>query len=194
MSAAVEAQRAKARAELQNLGVASVASLARSNGYVAVRADEQRAVLPLGDGAFFVHNDAGSVALELPGARALCVGKATPPSLAGQPPPRYGAVIAVLEYTLRRYFEFTRSPETDEELLRILQQLARRPDGSDLHRVHGYLRAAARACLCLEDFSEAELEAVFRRMSHSAKTFRLHTTSRNYWENVLSTATVGSYL
>lgn len=193
MSEATEPARVAAREELAKLRIATLADLSAGDGYVAVRADERGAVQACGD-AFFVQHRRGSVALTLPALRSLCRGSAAAPTLpAGRPPARYERVIIVLEQTARRYFEHTKRPETDEELLRIFSALARRPDGRDPHRLFGYLNAAARVCLALEDWSEAELEAVFRRLAQSARTFRTHTTSKNYWEHALSTASADNH-
>ena len=62
--------------------------------------------------------------------------------------------------------------------------LKKRPDGKDTV-LSSYARGALRLYASLYDLSQAEVEWLFSRLSHSAKTFRFDATTRNYWLNAL---------
>jgi len=76
-------------------------------------------------------------------------------------------------------------PEYDEEFERLYSQLRRRPDGRDSNPLFGWLRRAAQLAVLVRPTSEAEFEAVTRRLARSARTLREQVTSTNYWQVAL---------
>jgi len=63
---------------------------------------------------------------------------------------------------------------------RIYNLLRRRPDGTDDNPLFSYLQGAARLYMSLFDVSQAEFEAVFNRLTRSAKGYMEDAASTNY--------------
>ena len=68
----------------------------------------------------------------------------------------------------------------DTEFVEIFSAMRRRPDGRRLNTMHDVVWQAAAVCLGLTPWSEAEYNAIFLRLEHSARTFNLGQSSRNY--------------
>ena len=73
----------------------------------------------------------------------------------------------------------------DQEFERLYNHLRRRPDGTDANPILSYLQAAARLYMSLRDVSQAEFEAVARRLTKSARTYSEGLSSTNYTDLVL---------
>src|SRR6185437_3348158 len=117
----------------------------------------------------------------------LFTGTKTPPSFKSGPTEAYVPFFATIELTVIDYCRRAGKPEYDEELERLYTHLRRRPDGTDANALFSYIRAAARLYMSAFDVSQAEFEAVCRRLSKSADHFRLGSTSTNYCQVVGST-------
>jgi hypothetical protein len=118
-------------------------------------------------------------ALSLRSTRELFRGTRKAPDLARGPTPDLELFFMLLEYTLVRFCEADGRDETDQEMERVYTLLRRRPD-SDGGPLYGYLRAAAQLYMSVRDVSEAEYEAVIRRLAKSCRSFSMQPLSRNY--------------
>ena len=88
----------------------------------------------------------------------------------------------LIELTVIDYCVTTRRVVTDQEFERLYVHLRRRPDRTDAEPLFSYLQAAVRLYLSLRDISQAEFEAVVRRLAHSAQRYSAGYASRNYVE------------
>lgn len=73
-----------------------------------------------------------------------------------------------------------RGDRTDQELEEAYAELRRRPDGRSLGKTHDYLWQVAALLLGTKVLSQAEFDAIFATLHHSAKTWALRPISRNY--------------
>ncbi|WP_257460111.1 hypothetical protein [Archangium lipolyticum] len=115
----------------------------------------------------------------------LWTGTAVPPDMTREPPRQYAPFFLLLETTAAIYCAAMGRPELDSEFARLYRQLYRRPDGHDAHPLFSYLRAAARLYMSLRAVSQAEFEAMVRRLRQSARHFSTHEGSINYAQVVL---------
>lgn len=152
--------------------------------------DARGTVVPAGE-TVTVRQMERTARVQLAPCSALYVGNAKPPSFSAEPPHEYMPFFVTMELCSALFcHEFP--PLSDEDFERIYSELARRPDGKSGHLLLSYLRATARLCLALRDTSAAELEAVARRLARSARTFRMHFASTNYFEHALEPLIHGS--
>jgi hypothetical protein len=119
------------------------------------------------------------VQVALKSASALFTGSKVPPSFAKGPTQDYLPFFATIEYTALEYLHAA-GMERDEEFARIFNLIRRRPDGSDENPLFSYLLGAARLYMSLFDVSQAEFEAVFNRLTRSAKGYMENGASTNY--------------
>jgi hypothetical protein len=140
--------------------------------------DAQGRLVPVKD-EVVVHAGSEDKALTLRPLRELFVGAAKPPDLSGEPSAKLMPFFLLLERTLVSFCEEDGRDETDQEMERTYLELRRRPDGAD-SCLRSHLRAAARLYMSVRDVSEAEYEAVMRRLAKSARTFSAPPLSRNY--------------
>lgn len=127
----------------------------------------------------------GSLSLELKPLSALFTGDRQPPSMRNEPPPEYLEFFLAIEHTAALACAARGRPESDEEFERLYRHLRRRPDGADANPMFGCLQNSVRLYLSLKDVSRAEFEAVVERLHKSARTFRTHGGSTNYFANAL---------
>jgi hypothetical protein len=153
---------------------------------VPIRLDGQGKVMALAKEVPVLYGEKPALVTLQPVSR-LWVGAAQPPDFSGTPPPSYQPFFLLLETTAADYCATLGKPERDEEFEHLYRQLRRRPDGHDPNPLFSYMQAAARLYLSLRDVSQAEFEAVVNRLGRSAKTFRTHVDSTNYWQRVLRT-------
>ena len=119
------------------------------------------------------------VVVTLKNASELFTGNKQPPSFAKGPTPEYLHFFAMVEFTALECLHAT-GPERDEEFVRISNLIRRRPDGTDANPLFSYLLGAARLYMSLFDVSQAEFEAVFNRLTRSAKGYMESAASTNY--------------
>lgn len=121
----------------------------------------------------------------LPPVQKLFRGTASCREFLNEPPREYLPLFVCIERAAADWCAALGKPERDEEFERLYTQLRRRPDGRDPNPLFSWLRRGAQLGLLLRPTSEAEFDQVTRRLARSARTFRAHTTSTNYWENAL---------
>ncbi len=126
-----------------------------------------------------VHAGDAAESLALRPMRALFRGSRKAPDLAHGPTSELDPFFMLLEYTVVRFCEADERDETDQEMERIYTLLRRRPD-SDGGPLFAYVRAAAQLYMSVRDVSEAEYEAVMKRLAKSCRTFSMAPISRNY--------------
>ncbi len=119
------------------------------------------------------------VPVTLKTASELFAGNKVPPSFAKGPTPGYEMFFAMIEMSALEYLHAA-GPERDEEFARIYNLIRRRPDGTDANPLFSYLQGAARLYMSLFDVSLAEFEAVFNRLTRSAKQQMEDAASTNY--------------
>jgi hypothetical protein len=133
-----------------------------------------------------VHVGEGLETLALRPVRQLFTGNRKAPDLSQGPTPELEPFFILLEHTVVRFCEADGRDETDQEIEQIYSSVRRRPDG-DSGRLGAYLVAAARLYTSVRDVSEAEYEAVMRRLTKSARTFSAPPLSRNYLTTLRAT-------
>jgi hypothetical protein len=133
---------------------------------------------PVGSDVVLVR-EGKAVHLTLKSVPELFVGTRIPPSFAKGPTEQYLGFFGMVEYTALCY---TRAVglERDEEFARLYNFLRRRPGGTDENPLFSYLQAAARLYMSIQDVSPAEFEAVFNRLTRSAKSYAENGASTNY--------------
>lgn len=117
----------------------------------------------------------------------LFAGDRRPPNMNDGYPDDYVPFFYAIEYPVAVFCSQGEHPVRDQELERLYRRLGKRPDGTDRHPLFSYLWAAARLHMSLHDVSRAELEAVARRLSRSARTYAMGPTSHNYYDFVSRT-------
>ena len=141
--------------------------------------DGQDRIVVLGDAVVVRTTKGETVTLTLGPLRPLFKGTARAPDLSAGPSPGLMPFFFLLEGTVVRYCDAAGRDETDQEMERVYSELRRRPDAGD-GLLQSHLRGAARLYLSLRDVSEAEYEAVMRRLARSARSFSDGAISRNY--------------
>lgn len=119
------------------------------------------------------------VQVSLKNASELFTGNKQPPSFASGPTKEYLHFFAMIEFTALEVLHAA-GLERDEEFVRIYNLIRRRPDGTDANPLFSYLQGAARLYMSLFDVSQAEFEAVFNRLTRSAKGQMEDAASTNY--------------
>jgi hypothetical protein len=122
----------------------------------------------------------------LKSASELFTGVRRPPDFSAGPTPEYMLFFFWIERAAADYCRVTGERVRDEEFERIYGDLRRRPDGRSEHPLHAHLQRVLRLYLSLHDVSEAEYEAVLRRLQRSARTFAMGPTSANYLDRALA--------
>ena len=149
--------------------------------YVAVPLDENgQAAGSGGDEWLVVLTGGPPVPVQLKPLADLWTGDARPPDFGSHPPREYLPFLATIEQTAAAYVAATQTQETDQEFERLYSLLRRRPGGRDDNPLFGYLQAAVRLYMSLRATSQAEFQAVVRRLEQSAQTFSEGYASSNY--------------
>ncbi|MGE0191710.1 MAG: hypothetical protein AB7T63_06660 [Planctomycetota bacterium] len=157
------------------------ASMEQGCPYVAVPLDENgQPAGSRGDEWLVVFTGGPPVPVRLKPLADLWTGDVRPPDLGSRPPSEYLPFLATIERTAAAYVAATQTQETDQEFERLYSLLRRRPAGRDDHPLFGYLQAAVRLYMSLRATSQAEFEAVVRRLEQSARTFSEGYASTNY--------------
>lgn len=153
---------------------------------IGVPSDEQGRPVPPEADEWLVHAGGRAIAVRLKMIRDLWSGNAEAPDLTDGPTREYVPFFATIELTAADYCALTETRVTDKEFERLYSLLRRRPDGSDGHPLFAFLQAAARLYMSMRATSQAEFEAVARRLERSARTFAMGWTSLNYTHHVLA--------
>lgn len=147
---------------------------------IGIQVDAAGQVRPAGERLLVVAGDK-TVPIALKKISELFRGARTPPSFRSGPTEEYTLFFAMLEMTVIDYCHCSVRPEYDAELERLYTYLRRRPDGRDANPLFSYMQAAARLYMSAFDVSQAEFDAVCRRLSQSAGRFGDGPTSTNYF-------------
>lgn len=146
---------------------------------IGIRVDHQGYLQPVGDDVLVVDGD-NVARVRFKKISELYTGTKTPPSFRDGPTGEYVLFFAVIEATVIDVCRARGRAEYDTELERLYTHLRRRPDGHDANPLFSYMQAAAQLYMSSFDVSQAEFEAVCRRLSRSAGHFSLGPTSTNY--------------
>jgi len=150
---------------------------------VGLQVDDKGSIQPAGDEIVVL---AGPKIAYVPLKKIseLFAGSKTPPSFRKGPTDEYTLFFALIELTVIDFCRCARRDERDVEIERLYTHLRRRPDGQDGNPLFSYMQAATRLYMSTHDVSQAEFDAVCRRLSLSAKHFGMGSTSTNYCEIV----------
>ena len=150
---------------------------------IGIEVDDHGRVQPVGNEIVVIAGpNTAHVALKR--ISELFTGTKTPPSFRKGPTDEYVLFFAVIELTVMSFCRSAGRREYDAEIERLYTHLRRRPDGHDSNPLFSYMQAAVRLYMSAFDVSQAELDAVCRRLSQSAGHFGLGPTSTNYCEVV----------
>lgn len=116
----------------------------------------------------------------------LFVGDRRPPDFSAGPTDEYMSFFVLIERTAADHCSCTGQKIRDKEFEQIYGDLRRRPDGRSDNPLFHQVRAALRLYMSLRDVSEAEYQAVLRRLERSARSFAVGPTSMNYVERALT--------
>lgn len=124
-------------------------------------------------------NPAKAVFWSVPSIRTLFRGDVVPPPMTDEPPKEYIQIFLFIELHV---IEFCGAfgDKTDGEFEEAYSNLRRRPDGKSLSPLHAYLRQVGAVVTGRWPLSSPEFEAIFGRLTRSARTFRMGVVSRNY--------------
>jgi hypothetical protein len=116
---------------------------------------------------------------KVPSLRALFRGDKLAPSMPNEPPPEYMPLFFFLEFHVLTFCNGL-GDKTDGEFEEAFSNLRRRPDGKSTSALHFFLWQVAAGLMGKRPLSAAEFEAIFGRLTKSARTFRIGLVSRNY--------------
>jgi hypothetical protein len=165
---------------LNRLGELGIDSpLGEQDLFVEIVRDETGGIVPAGR-EVMVAADEIEARVALRSITELFSGRKMPPSFRHGPTGEYVGFFAFIESTVLDYCEANGRIEYDEEILRLYALLRRRPDGTDDSPLFSYMQAAVRLYMSIHEVSRDEFDAVCRRLTQSARTFRMGPTSKNY--------------
>lgn len=157
---------------------------------VGIEVDDQGRVQPVGQNVVVIAGPK-TAHVTLKRISELFTGTKTPPSFRDGPTDEYVLFFAMIELTVIDYCRCAGRAEYDAEIERLYTHLRRRPDGQDASPLFSYMQAAARLYMSAFNVSQAEFDAVCRRLSKSAGHFGMGPTSTNYCEIVGSSLNGG---
>lgn len=115
----------------------------------------------------------------VPSLRALFRGDKLAPAMPNEPPPEYMPLFYFVERHVVTFCDAF-GDKTDGEFEDVFSNLRRRPDGKSPSDLHFFLWQVAAGLVGLRSVSAAEFDAIFGRLTKSARTFRIGIVSRNY--------------
>jgi hypothetical protein len=121
----------------------------------------------------------GEASWKVSSLRELFRGETQPPPFPNEPPADYMPLFLFLESQVVAICEVLGS-KTDGEFEEVFNFMRRRPDGKSLNELHAFLWQAAAGLAGIWPLSALEYEAIFARLTRSARTFRTGVVSRNY--------------
>jgi hypothetical protein len=110
----------------------------------------------------------------------LFFGTLRPPSFLNGPTEDYEFFFYFIEMTALDYCDTMGVDVRDKEFQCLYEKLRWEPDGDDDNPLFSYLQAAFRLYMSLFNISQAEYQAVARRLARSAKTFAKGYGSTEY--------------
>ncbi|CAN5920158.1 hypothetical protein BH11MYX4_BH11MYX4_05370 [soil metagenome] len=150
---------------------------------LGIEVDDRGRIQPVGNDVV-VFAGPSTTRVTLKKISELFAGAKTPPSFRNGPTDDYLLFFAFIELAVIEFCRCADRPEYDAEIERLYTLLRRRPDGRDGNVLFSYMQAAARLYMSAFDVSQAELDAVARRLSQSAGRFADGPTSTTYCEVV----------
>ncbi|MBM3835799.1 MAG: hypothetical protein FJ403_21525 [Verrucomicrobia bacterium] len=115
----------------------------------------------------------------VPSLRALFRGNAVPPAMSGEPPAPYLPIFLFIEQHILTFCNAA-GDKTDREFEEAFSNLRRRPDGKSFSELHSFLWQVAAGLVGKRLINAAEFDAIFGRLTQSARTFGMGVVSRNY--------------
>ena len=116
---------------------------------------------------------------KVPSLRALFRGDQPAPPMSNEPPPAYVPMFFFIEKHVLTFCDGL-GDKTDGEFEEAYSNLRRRPDGKSANDLHLFLWQVAAGLLGRRPLSAAEFDAIFGRLTRSARTFQTGIVSRNY--------------
>src|SRR5258706_3289583 len=107
---------------------------------------------------------------KVPSLRALFRGDKPAPSIPNEPPPAYMPLFFFVELHVLTFCDGF-GDKTDREFEEAYSNLRRRPDGKSLSDLHFFLWQVAAGLVGRRPVSAAEFDAIFGRLTRSARTF-----------------------
>lgn len=126
-----------------------------------------------------IHDGTKGVVWKLSSLRELFRGAEPAPAIGDTPTPDYLPLFLFIEMHVVTFCDGVRD-KTDAEFEEIYSHLRRRPDGKPTSDLHLFLWQVAAGLLGKWPLSAAEFEAIFGRLTQSARTFQIGIVSRNY--------------
>lgn len=158
--------------------VASAEGLDRKKLSVALKMHDDEPDLSARE-EVMIHDGTKDALWRVPSLRALFRGEKHPPEMEDEPPPAYMPLFMFIETHVVTFCNGC-GDKTDGEFEEAFSNLRRRPDGRSLSALHFFLWQVAAGLLGKRPVSAAEFEAIFGRLTRSARTFRIGPVSRNY--------------
>lgn len=115
----------------------------------------------------------------VPSLRGLFRGDNVPPPMPNEPPPAYFPQFMFIELHIVTFCDAF-GDKTDGEFEDVFSNLRRRPDGKNQSNLHFFLWQVAAGLLGKRIVSAAEYDAIFGRLTRSARAFGIGIVSRNY--------------
>ena len=116
---------------------------------------------------------------KVPSMRTLFRGDKPAPAIPNEPPPAYLPLFFFIEQHALTFCDGL-GDKTDGEFEEAYSNLRRRPDGKSASDLHFFLWQVAAGLAGRRPVSAAEFDAIFERLTRSARTFRMGVVSRNY--------------
>lgn len=173
----------------------SLQSLADESGLVgwkvtaALRIDEATDELALDDRhTIFLFDGETPAEWKVDSLRTLFRGdEAAPPASELERYPReFVKMFYEIERNLPLFADGLKFPPTDGEMEEVFKTMRRRPDGKSLGQLHDFVWQNAAVMLGKYRCSEALYTALMKRLEHSARTFKMGMSSRNFMDYLCS--------
>jgi hypothetical protein len=126
-----------------------------------------------------IYDGTKGAAWNVPSLRALFRGDRAAPPMGDRPPPAYMPLFMFIEMHVLTFCNAL-GPKTDGEFEEAYSNMRRRPDGRSFSDLHFVIWQAAAGLAGTRIISAAEFDAIFERLTRSARTFRTGVVSRNY--------------
>jgi hypothetical protein len=127
----------------------------------------------------WIYDGTKSATWKVPSLRALFRGDNVPPPMPDEPPPAYMPLFYFIEHHVLTFCNGL-GDKTDGEFEEAFSNLRRRPDGKSASPLHFFLWQVAAGLAGKRRVSAAEFDAIFGRLTQSARTFGIGIVSRNY--------------
>jgi len=153
-------------------------SLNRGNLTVALRMPEKR-FSPAPREEVLLYDGKDIAVWQVSSLRELFRGDKPAPFMGDEPPAVYQPWFFFIERHILMFCD-SLGDKTDGEFEEAFSNLRRRPDSKSLSALHAWLWQAAACLVGTRPVSAGEFEAIFARLTRSARTFSDGPVSRNY--------------